>query len=51
MRPLLYPGYGDITVKVDFKKILNNEEKVLINIIHVQERLVGGHLEITNRLK
>jgi len=41
----------DTWVKVDFKNILNNEENVLINIIYVQERLVGGHLEITNRLK
>ena len=31
--------------KVDFKRILNNEEQAVINLIHVQEGLVGG----TNR--
>jgi hypothetical protein len=28
--------------KVDFKRILNNEEQAVINLIHVQEGLVGG---------
>jgi hypothetical protein len=27
---------------VDFKRIINNEEQALINLIHVQEGLVGG---------
>jgi len=31
----------DTLAKVDFKRILNNEEKVVINLIHVQEGLVG----------
>jgi len=35
----------DMWTKVDFKRILNNEEKAMINLIHVQEGLVGG----TNR--
>jgi hypothetical protein len=41
----------DIWVKVDFKKILNNEEQVLINLIHVQEKLVDRHSYITKILK
>jgi len=28
--------------KVNFKRILNNEEQAVINLIHVQEGLVGG---------
>jgi hypothetical protein len=28
--------------KVDFKRILNNEDQAVINLIHVQEGLVGG---------
>jgi hypothetical protein len=31
----------DTWAKIDFKKILNNEEYVLINLIHVKEELVG----------
>jgi hypothetical protein len=27
---------------VDFKRIFNNKEQALINLIHVQEGLVGG---------
>jgi len=27
--------------KIDYKKMLNNE--ILINLIHVQERLINGH--------
>jgi hypothetical protein len=27
---------------VDFKKIINNEEQALINLINVQEELIGG---------
>jgi hypothetical protein len=41
----------DIWVKVDFKKILNNEKQALINLICVQKRLVGGHSDITKRLE
>jgi len=40
----------DTWAKIDFKKILNNEEYVLINLIHVKEELVGGH-SITKRLE
>jgi hypothetical protein len=40
----------DTWVKVDFKRILNNEEKVVINLIHVQEGLVSGTKTITHRL-
>jgi len=36
--------------KVDFKRILNNEEKVVINLIHVQEWLVSGTKTITHGL-
>jgi hypothetical protein len=35
---------------VDFKRILNNREKAMINLIHVQERLVGGTKTITQGL-
>ena len=31
----------DTWAKIDFKNILNNEEYVLINLIHVKEELVG----------
>jgi hypothetical protein len=41
----------DIWIKVDFKKILNNEEQVLINLIHVREELVDRHSYITKILK
>jgi hypothetical protein len=37
-------------VKVDFKKILNNKEQALINLIHVQEEFVNGHSNITKRM-
>jgi hypothetical protein len=40
----------DTWAKVDFKRILNNEEQVKINLIHVQEELVGGTKTITQRL-
>ena len=36
--------------KVDFKRILNNEEQAVINLIHVQEGLVGGTKTITQGL-
>jgi hypothetical protein len=29
-------------VKVDFKNIINNKEQALINLINVQEELIGG---------
>jgi len=32
----------DTWVKVNFKRVKNNEEQALINLIHVQEWLVGG---------
>jgi hypothetical protein len=32
----------DIWAKVDFKRVMNNKEKALINLIHIQERLIGG---------
>jgi len=35
---------------VDFKRILNNEEQAVINLIHVQKELVGGIKTITQRL-
>ena len=40
----------DTWAKVDFKRILNNEKKVVINLIHVQEGLVSGTKTITHRL-
>jgi hypothetical protein len=36
---------------VDFKRVINNEEQVLINLIHVQEGLVGGTKTITQGLR
>jgi len=27
---------------VDFKKIINNKEQALINLINIQEELIGG---------
>jgi hypothetical protein len=30
-----------------FKRILNNEDEAMINLIHAQERLVGGTKTIT----
>jgi hypothetical protein len=41
----------DTWAKVDFKRILNNEEQVKINLIHVQEELVGGTKTITQGLE
>jgi hypothetical protein len=41
----------DTWIKVDFKKILNNEEQTLINFIHVQKELVSGHSNITKKLE
>jgi len=40
----------DTWSKVDFKRICNNKEQVLINLIHVQEGLVGGTKTITQGL-
>ena len=40
----------DIWAKVDFKIICNNKEQALINLIHVQEGLVGGTKTITQGL-
>jgi len=39
----------DTWVKVDFKKILNNEEQALISLIHIQEGIVSGHSNITKK--
>ena len=41
----------DTWVKVDFKRICNNTEQTLINLIHVQEGLVGGTKTITQGLR
>jgi hypothetical protein len=41
----------DTWTKVDFKKILNNKVHAFINLIHVQEDLVGEHSNITKRLE
>jgi hypothetical protein len=40
----------DTWVKVDFKRVINNKEQALINLIHVQEGLVGGTKAITQGL-
>ena len=40
----------DTWVKVDFKRILNNEEQAVINLIYVQEGLVGVTKTITQGL-
>ena len=40
----------DTWAKVDFKRILNNEEQDMINLIHVQEGLVSGTKTITQGL-
>jgi hypothetical protein len=32
----------DTWVKVDFKRVINNKEQALINLIHIQERLISG---------
>jgi hypothetical protein len=36
--------------KENFKRVINNEEQALINLIHVQEGLVGGTKAITQGL-
>jgi len=36
---------------VEFKRILNNDEQAVINLIHVQEGLVGGTKTITQGLR
>jgi hypothetical protein len=41
----------DIQAKMYFKKILNNKEQVLINLIHVQEGLVSRYLDIIKILE
>jgi hypothetical protein len=43
--------FQNIWVKVNFKNILNNNEQVLINLIHVQDRLINGHSNIIKRLE
>jgi hypothetical protein len=40
----------DTWAKVDFKRILNNEEQAVINLIHVHDGLVGGTKTITQGL-
>jgi hypothetical protein len=35
---------------MDFKRIINNEEQALINLIYFQEELVGGTKAITQGL-
>jgi hypothetical protein len=40
----------DTWVKVEFKRVLNNKEQAMINLIHVQEGLVGGTKTITQGL-
>ena len=40
----------DTWAKVDFKRICNNKEQALINLIHVQKGLVGGTKTITQGL-
>ena len=35
---------------VDFKRIFNNKEQALINLVHVQEGLIGGTKTITQGL-
>jgi len=40
----------DTWAKIDFRRILNNEEQVVINLIHVQKRLVGRTKTITQGL-
>ena len=41
----------DTWTKVDFKRILNNEEQAMVNFIHVQEGLVGGTKTATQGLR
>jgi len=40
----------DMWAKEDFKRILNNKEQAMINLIHVQKGLVGGTKTITSGL-
>jgi len=37
----------DTWAKISFKRICNNKEQALINLIHIQEGLVGGIKTIT----
>jgi hypothetical protein len=41
----------DTWVKVNFKKIINNKEQVLINLINVKEGLIDGHSDITKKIR
>jgi hypothetical protein len=41
----------DIWAKVDFKRICNNKKQALINLIPIQEGLVGGTKTITQGLR
>jgi len=41
----------DTWAKMDFKRILNNKEQVVINLIHVQEGLVSRTKTITQWLR
>ena len=41
----------DTWAKVDFKRIYNNKVQILINLIHVQEGLVGGTKTATQGLR
>ena len=41
----------DTWAKVDFKRIFNNKEQAFINLIHVQEGLVGGTKTIIQGLR
>jgi hypothetical protein len=36
---------------MEFNKILNNEVQVLINLIHIQEGLAGGHSNIKKKIE
>jgi hypothetical protein len=40
----------DTWAKVDLKRILNNKDQVMINLIHVQAGLIGGTKTITQGL-
>jgi len=41
----------DTWAKVGFNRVLNNKKQVVINLIHVQEGLVGGTKIITQGLR
>jgi hypothetical protein len=41
----------DTWAKVDFKRVINNEEQALINLNNFQEELVGGTKAITQGLR